>query len=498
MVMELLDFPNEILKEIAEWLWEEADLNALLRTNRRLYNLLDTYLYSHNLHRMELDEIWESNTALVKTADRSGPEATYRKALEAINARNTSRSKKLAERTLYRAMNDGQAYLIKIHLAVDDAFNPEKHPQINKTPFIRSCCQKKADIFWILVNSPLFDANAEGQDHSTPLMGACSYGHVEPVRFLLEHGANVNAQDDNGFTPLYNAAENGEVETLKLLVATGNLKLNVCTKGGATALWRANYLNRREATLFLAKQPGVDCYIGDRLGWSPIQLAVLNGDIELLKAMVEGGVDINYDPHDCGNTIVTFAAAQGCVEALKFLLGVPGAQVNPKPDISCWPLGVAAHQGHGRVIEVLLEYPDTIVDATDANGNTPLLITAHLGHEEATEALLSSGKLDINKKCSRGYTALGAAVEKQNVAVIRRLLAVPEIDPELRNDFDHTALDIAVRLGDVECAKALLECAEVANGSAVRFEDNPYEKAKAAGNTELEALLKPYYDRRIG
>ncbi|CAH0042324.1 unnamed protein product [Clonostachys rhizophaga] len=498
MAMELLDFPNEILKEIAEWLWEEADLNAFLRTNRRLFNLLDTCLYSHNLHRMELDDIWENNAALVKTADRSGPEATYRKALEAINARDTSRSKKLAEQTLYRVINAGQANFIKIHLAVDDAFNPEKHPQINKNPFIRSCSQKNTEIFWILAKSPLFDANAEDQGGSTPLMGACGWGHVEPVRFLLEHGANVNAQDDNGFTPLYNAAENGEVEILKLLVATGNLKLNVCTKGGATALWRANYLNKREATLFLAKQPGVDCYIGDRLGYSPIQIAVLNGDIELLEAMVEGGVDINYDPHECGNTIVTFAAAQGCVEALKFLLSVPGAQVNPKPGISCWPLGVAAHQGHARIIEVLLEYPDTIVDATDENGNTPLLITAHLDHKEATEVLLASYKLDINKKCSRGYTALGAAVEKQNVSMIRRLLAVPGIDPELRNDFDHTTLDIAVRLGDVECAKTLLECAGVANGSAVRLKDNPYEKAKAEGKTELEALLKPYYDRRVG
>jgi ankyrin repeat protein len=45
--------------------------------------------------------------------------------------------------------------------------------------------------------------------------------HVDAIRFLVAHGANVNAANLTGFTPLHHAAENGQAEAAKVLLELG-------------------------------------------------------------------------------------------------------------------------------------------------------------------------------------------------------------------------------------------------------------------------------------
>ncbi|WP_407809560.1 ankyrin repeat domain-containing protein, partial [Staphylococcus aureus] len=43
----------------------------------------------------------------------------------------------------------------------------------------------------------------------TPLHVACHFGQINMVRFLLQHGADVNAITSHGYTPLHQAAQQG-------------------------------------------------------------------------------------------------------------------------------------------------------------------------------------------------------------------------------------------------------------------------------------------------
>lgn len=60
------------------------------------------------------------------------------------------------------------------------------------------------------------DVNAQCATGNTPLMFACGSGHVEVVKELLKHGANVEDQNENGHTPLMEAASAGHVEVAKV------------------------------------------------------------------------------------------------------------------------------------------------------------------------------------------------------------------------------------------------------------------------------------------
>jgi ankyrin repeat protein len=71
--MPLLNLPNKLLRDISGNLESERDINAIAQTNRRLYCLLDSYLYSYNIQ--------QSGSSALLWAARHGQETTAHKLL---------------------------------------------------------------------------------------------------------------------------------------------------------------------------------------------------------------------------------------------------------------------------------------------------------------------------------------------------------------------------------------------------------------------------------
>ncbi|WP_377161827.1 ankyrin repeat domain-containing protein [Roseateles sp. UC29_93] len=57
--------------------------------------------------------------------------------------------------------------------------------------------------------------------NDTPLHTVCSWGELEPVAVLLDHGADVNALGDHGNTVLFNAIGGRNPEVIKVLIQHG-------------------------------------------------------------------------------------------------------------------------------------------------------------------------------------------------------------------------------------------------------------------------------------
>jgi ankyrin repeat protein len=62
------------------------------------------------------------------------------------------------------------------------------------------------------------DPNTRDMDGFTPLHHASGGGKTETVRFLIEHGANVEVTDDEGRTPLDVALGKQHEDIIKLLL----------------------------------------------------------------------------------------------------------------------------------------------------------------------------------------------------------------------------------------------------------------------------------------
>jgi ankyrin repeat protein len=146
--MPLLHLPHELLWSLAEILESETDINAFTQTNRRLYNLLNTYLYRHNIQQSRI-------SALLWAAKR-GQDVTTRKLLE-------------------------------------EGAEPDSEDNYRWTPPLRAAEKGREEVVKLLLEK---DAELETKASNgwTPLLWAAMNGHEGVVELLLEKGAELETK----------------------------------------------------------------------------------------------------------------------------------------------------------------------------------------------------------------------------------------------------------------------------------------------------------------
>lgn len=99
------------------------------------------------------------------------------------------------------------------------------------------------------------DINFFDNKNQSLLWCACQQGNVDAVKWLIEHGADVNIRINDGFTPLVLAAQTN-IEIVQLLLEAG-ADVNA---GNELNLVAAIYsvITRREDTFHLLMQAGTD------------------------------------------------------------------------------------------------------------------------------------------------------------------------------------------------------------------------------------------------
>lgn len=155
-------------------------------------------------------------------------------------------------------------------------------------------------------------------DHISPLHEACVGNHVACARALIDAGANVNVTTIDGVTPLFNACSVGSLRCLELLLQS----------------------DARPQALALC-QP------------SPIHETVSRGYSNLVEALVEWGVDVDYEIPHMGTPLYTACRCKEFICARKLLDG--GANVQRGSNMET-PLHAAAQKDCVSILKLLLEY----------------------------------------------------------------------------------------------------------------------------------------------
>lgn len=154
---------------------------------------------------------------------------------------------------------------------------------------------------------------------ATPLMKAARDGQTEQVKAILDGG--VDAKSKQGSYAVAAAAETGRVEVLKLLLSRG---ADPNAMGGLLCPNEVNGVMK----LFASGQPTPQMA-------PAIAIAAFNGHAGAVKALVEGGADLNKEvpktmQWPCNNyTALIFAAKGGSLEIVQYLLD-KGANRNAK------------------------------------------------------------------------------------------------------------------------------------------------------------------------
>ncbi|KAM0865937.1 hypothetical protein ACQ4PT_042945 [Festuca glaucescens] len=154
-----------------------------------------------------------------------------------------------------------------------------------------------------------------------------------------------------------------------------------------------------------------------------------------------------------GETVLHFAASEGCVGSCRFLVEELGFDVNCVSNTGVTPMLFAAFEGNVQVMRYLLDHGGDPA-MPDDKGSTPLHLAAEEGHYEAARLLLSKG-VRADPIDHRG-TPLHLAAAKDHDQVVKVLLE-HGADPNRVVHHVFSPLMMAVRGKALKCMRLLIE-----------------------------------------
>ena len=133
----------------------------------------------------------------------------------------------------------------------------------------------------------------------------------------------------------------------------------------------------------------------DNGGDTPLYLAVIKGHTEVVKILLEYGSDVNVKISHTKITALHKAAENGCMEIAKMLLD-KGADVNACDLYGDTPFGLAIYEGNLEMVKLLLEYNPNM-DIKDRTGDNPLHIAIQSALQTGKSVYIQIIKLLIEK-----------------------------------------------------------------------------------------------------
>ncbi|CAG5088604.1 Similar to RF_0381: Putative ankyrin repeat protein RF_0381 (Rickettsia felis (strain ATCC VR-1525 / URRWXCal2)), partial [Cotesia congregata] len=205
----------------------------------------------------------------------------------------------------------------------------------------------------------------------TTLLGlAVEKSDEELIAYLIDRKANLEGSSFHGKeNPLYIAAVNGDTKVFKKLYHLG---ANIHLKSDI------NWLP-----------------INSILRLSPLIIAARCGHLEIIKFLIEQGLDVNFTESECGSSLLHHAAASSNCKLVKFLLD-NNAKINAKNHNGETPLLCAISSEKINIVKLLIARG---ADINNGQGSIERSTEIHSVYNKKSirEYLTSSGKWMTNK-----------------------------------------------------------------------------------------------------
>ncbi len=186
-------------------------------------------------------------------------------------------------------------------------------------------------------------ASAKNESGVSAVLSTVYLGRKDIRDLLLAHGARLELQD---------AAALGRLDCVKELVGSNSALANSYSSDGFPLVALAAFFGNAPVADFL-KEHGADinAIATNGSGYNALTGAVTGGHVEIVKWLLETGVDANYR-YGPGYTPLLAAAANGHLEIVKLLLA-HGADKSAKSNDGKSAMGLAEERQHTSVAAFL-------------------------------------------------------------------------------------------------------------------------------------------------
>ena len=312
--------------------------------------------------------------------------------------------------------------------------------------------EDKFKIFDILVSHavPVQLDNADAYDGMTPLMHAAQKGDASIVKWLLEHGANINITDHKGRSALMLAVSERYADTVRELL-DWKPKLDIVNTSGDTILQTAIH----DVHIFeMLLEAGANTEILDRDGSSVINRAAFEDRLEIVRLLVDRKVDITHRDR-LGWSPLLDAVYSDNAEMTRILIE-GGADVKDTTQRGSSPLHLASNP---EVLKTLLEFHSLIdLEMRDIDGGTPIFDAMEQHRNVDCMKLLVRAGANINKQNNKEETVLMRAIGlNMATEMIDFLLSQAGIETNICSKISGTALQIACTASNLDVVTRLIE-----------------------------------------
>ena len=354
-------------------------------------------------------------------------------------------------------------------------------------------------------------------DKSTPLHYACQHGNLLISQLLVtKYNLKIDSRNEKGFTPLHISALHGHLDIFMYLLNSAfvnglsfqflnpedklcnflksvfeeKLKEDHSDNNGNTVLHAACLYSSSVQLIKYLNQLGFNINTTNKDGMTCLQVAIKQGELEVIKYLLEETSLCNFDLH--GRSLAYLAAQAGHLDVLKYLIG--DKEVDCKLTVVCTEkslktpemtlLHVACSEGHLDVVKYLIISCGLNLLRKDVEGRTPLFLACQNGHIEVLKCLIQLGSLSITeqgtsisttKLCDSlkslfqqnlithhsdndGNTPIhGACKHSNSVNVVQYLVQLTGFNFSSANKEGMTCLHVAAEHGCTDIVKYLLD-----------------------------------------
>ncbi|ACE05786.1 hypothetical protein Aasi_0363 [Candidatus Amoebophilus asiaticus 5a2] len=304
---------------------------------------------------------------------------------------------------------------------------------------------------------------------NTALHQAAGKGYIKLVEKLVKLDADINVKNNNGRTPLHQAVSGKRIRTATQLIELG-AQINLKDNRGSTSLMIAKKLGNNKIIKCLEEAQlrinqnlisaakvgghqeiitcinrGADINTTDKLGRTPLILAVIQRSEEIVHLLINKGADINKSDNEKGYNPLIWAALIDYIDITHILIE-KGANLNIRDRDGNTALMIAEKLGNNKIIGCL--------KAAQRYINQHLISAAETGNYQEIITCINRGA-DVNTKDKARNTALIWAALKGYVH-IGRILIKKGADINMINYFCKSALQIAINRYDIAFIRMLL------------------------------------------
>jgi len=201
-------------------------------------------------------------------------------------------------------------------------------------------------------------------------------------------------------------------------------------------------------------EEGVEVNCRNRHGSTPLILAAIAGQDEIVKFLLESRADVNAQDHH-GWTALLFTCAYSKTSTSKILLAHPDINVTLQNVTGGTALILASHSSEYVIVKALIDR-GADVNAKQTIGLTPLMMATDAGHRKIVQLLLDSGACVDDNDNMLGAGPIHAAVSNGDYAILDVILN-KKANLDLQTHTGLTPLMIASCKGQLDLSELLLK-----------------------------------------